>query len=360
MSRILYAASSMSHINNFHRDYIKALTDMGHEVQILARGDGADHNVPFEKRIFSRKNAECRRMISKIVRDGGFDAVLLNTTLAAFHIRLAIRGKNRPRIVNFVHGYLFSRHTGIIKRRILLLCEKILKSRTDAIIVMNKEDLGIAEKNALTKGKVYFTNGMGIKPRVPHLSRNEVRAMTKDENSYVMTFVGELSGRKNQEFLIRALKRVREYIPSAVLWLVGDGGERQRLEAVCAELSLSDSVRFVGQTPYACDYMRASDLYVSAAVSEGLPFNIIEAASCRLPILASRVKGQEDIIIDGECGCLYTLGDTEQFVEMVRRIHSGEISLSADRIFERYEHYSSERVFDDTLATVIDAMDIER
>ena len=49
-----------------------------------------------------------------------FDAVVLNTTLAAFHIRLAMPRKNRPRVLNLVHGYLFSEHTGFIKTKLFL------------------------------------------------------------------------------------------------------------------------------------------------------------------------------------------------------------------------------------------------
>ena len=96
MSKILYTASTMSHINNFHIDYIEALRKEGHTVLVMARGEGADFDIPFEKKIFSRKNTECRRNIRKILIREKFDAIILNTTLAAFHIRLACPKKNRP------------------------------------------------------------------------------------------------------------------------------------------------------------------------------------------------------------------------------------------------------------------------
>ena len=104
MSKILYVASTYSHIKSFHLEYIKALRAAGHEVLIMANGSEADYNIPFEKRIFSRRNSVCRKEISKIVKEEHFDAILLNTTLAAFHVRLALNGKKRPRVVNFVHG----------------------------------------------------------------------------------------------------------------------------------------------------------------------------------------------------------------------------------------------------------------
>ena len=63
MSKILYAASNMSHINNFHLPYIDVLKKDGNEVLVMARGEGADFDIPFEKKIFSRANSRCRKMI---------------------------------------------------------------------------------------------------------------------------------------------------------------------------------------------------------------------------------------------------------------------------------------------------------
>ena len=59
--KILYAASNMTHINNFHLDYIKALREEGYDVTVMARGEGADIDMPFEKKLFSPKNTACRR-----------------------------------------------------------------------------------------------------------------------------------------------------------------------------------------------------------------------------------------------------------------------------------------------------------
>ena len=52
MSKILYVASNMTHINNFHRDYIAALREAGHTVSVMARGEGADYDIPFEKKLY--------------------------------------------------------------------------------------------------------------------------------------------------------------------------------------------------------------------------------------------------------------------------------------------------------------------
>lgn len=349
MKKILYCASTYSHIKNFHLDYIKALRDDGNTVMTLARGVGADFDIPFEKRLFSLKNLACIRKISKIIKEEHFDVIVLNTTLAAFCVRCAV-GRERPRIINIVHGYLFSKNTGAMKSAFLFLCERILRSRTDAIITMNAEDYRIAREWRLSLGEVYHTRGMGGTLRAQISNPDNLRSEFATEESFIMTFVGELSKRKNQEFLIRAIERVRDELPGAVLWLVGDGDERERLTALVAQLGVEDSVVFLGERSDACDFIRASDLYVASAVVEGMPINIIEALGAGKTVLASRIKGHEDLIVDSIDGFLYEYGDLEGFVDKACRIYDKKLEIDSKNIEDKYRIYKKECVMPDTLA----------
>ncbi|MBR2465472.1 MAG: exopolysaccharide biosynthesis polyprenyl glycosylphosphotransferase [Clostridia bacterium] len=351
--RILYVASTVSHINNFHRDYIAALRNEGNEVSVLARGEGADFDVPFEKKFFSKNNTKARKMIKKIVADGAFDVILLNTTLAAFHVRWALPKKNRPRVVNFVHGYLFSGDVGFPKSTMLLTLERLVSNKTDEVIVMNKQDLRLAERHHLAPS-VRFVRGMGVSLREEVHTPEEIREEIGAQDKFLMCFVGELSGRKNQEFLIRCMPKVKEKIENAALVLVGDGDERERLESLVSQLGLSDSVIFAGRRSDALDFMRACDVYVSASKIEGLPFNIVEALGCERPVVACNVKGHSDVL-DG-VGLLYDGGDEKQFVNCVSTVQRGEFEVQPLALLERYEYYSKEQVFEETLGAVKEAM----
>lgn len=350
--KILYAASVMSHITNFHLQYIDRLRKEGYTVHVMARGEGADHNVPFEKKFFSPSNKACRAEIRRIIKEEKYDVIILNTSLAAFHIRYALPKEDRPRIVNIVHGYLFSKNVGFIKRTLLLAVEKIVAKRTDAIIVMNEDDREIALKHKLCRGKVYVTRGMGAGVRESIVSPDKLRNQLNCRDRYVLAFVGELSQRKNQAFLIRAMNDIKERIPNAVLWLVGDGLEKRRLSQLAAEVDLSSSVFFLGQREDACDLMRACDLYVSASSIEGMPFNVIEAMGCSKCVLASDIKGHTDLITDGKNGFLYKYGDKKAFVDKVVRIHDGELSVSPDDVYKRYKDFDNESVFLNTYGVI--------
>ena len=348
MKKILYAASNMQHINNFHIPYIEKLREDGYTVKVMATGEGADYDVPFVKKMLSPRNLLTQRKIRRIVKEEGFDAIILNTTLAAFHIRMALPKKNRPKVLNIVHGYLFSEKEGGLKRKILLLCERFLRKKTDAIAVMNEEDLRIATDNLLTSGEIKMTRGMGAK--VGELSHDSVsvRRYTNTEGKYLITFVGELSERKNQRLLICALPEIKISIPKAELLRVGAGGDEMRLRALADKLGIADSVHFLGQRREPCDFISASDLYVSASEIEGMPFNIIEALGVGIPILATDIKGHADLIENGKTGYLYEKGNIAALVEMVKAFYNGEITVNKEFQKEKYLEYSFERVFHQT------------
>lgn len=353
--KILYAASSMNHINSFHLEYIDRLRKAGNIVLVMARGGGADFNVPFEKHFFSKKNTEARKKIREIVLAGNFDVIITHTTLAAFHVRLAVASRERPRIVNMVHGYLFSQNSSFIKRNILLLCEKIVRRKTDAIIVMNKDDMRIAKRNRLSLGKVYYCRGMGVKPKLAERTPKEVREELDSQNTYNLAFAGELSGRKNQKFLISSMPRIKEFIPHARLWLIGEGDKRGELEALVKELKLENDVLFLDKRENVGDYVNAADIYVSASKSEGLPFNIVEALMLGKTVLASRCKGQEDIIVSNKSGYLFELDKSDEFAESVKLIHDGIKKLDEAAIKARGEEFSYNEVFEETLQIITEA-----
>ena len=352
MSKILYAAGTMEHIKSFHLPYLDALRADGHEVFVMAKGRDADFDIGFVKKMLSSQNTQCRRKIKKILKREKFDVIILNTTLAAFHIRLCLPKKKRPKVINFVHGYMFPETVKTTRDKIFLICEKLLRKKTDHIMVMNDEDYSIATKKSLCLGEVKMTLGMGASVSETVLPPETIRKYMECEGKYVLCFVGELYKGKNQRMLICALPEIQIDIPNAVLWLVGEGVDRLELIDLADELKISNSVCFVGKKKNPCDYIRASDLYVSASKKEGLPFNIMESLGCGKITLASDVKGHRDLIEDGKSGILYQPEDITDFINKVKAIHKGEISIDPEDAISRYNIYSKDNAFPKTYATM--------
>lgn len=349
MSKILYVASTLSHIKSFHMPYIEALRSEGHTVLIMAKGEGADFNIPFRKKILSSQNRKCRKMIKEILAKENFDSIILNTSLAAYHVRMAA-GKRRPVILNVVHGYLFSQNNrGVkakIKAKLFLFAEQLLRGRTDSVITMNGEDYEIAKKYKLATS-VENSRGMGIPQKAEVVSPEVIREELSAIGRYVLLFVGELSRRKNQQLLIKALPQIREKIPEAELWLMGVGDEREALEALSAELKVAERVKFLGRRENPTDYMRAADLYVSPSKIEGLPFNVAEAMSVGAVCLLSDIKGHRDLAC-GEAAFLFDSDSVDALVKGVTDIYEGKKVLDKDSVLAGYQRFSFDSVFAET------------
>ena len=349
--KILYAASTYGHIKSFHLPYIKRLREEGHTVLTMAAGEEADFNVPFKKKIFSTTNRKCRKQIKKILEDEQFDLIILNTSLAAFHIRATLNKRTRPRVVYIVHGFLFEEVARdfkmSVRSAIISLAEKLMSRRTDAMLTMNDEDFRIATRKNLTRGPVIPTFGMGVPYPEFKFIEGDLRRLYSDPDDFVLLFAGEFSTRKNQTFLIDSMPKILETAPNARLWLLGNGDKLDAVKQRAVELGVADRVNFFGYRNAAPDFMRDCDLYVSASKNEGLPFNIVEALGCKKKVLASRVKGHRDIL-EGGVGVLYKLDSSKDFMKKFKSIYYGNLTLREERILEGYANFSEIVVADDT------------
>ncbi|OVE67345.1 glycosyltransferase family 1 protein [Clostridium diolis] len=340
MKKILFAASTLSHIENFHIPYLEQLKEYGYTVHVMGKTNNksdiscADKiiSIPFEKNMFSLKNFSFAFKISKIIRAEKYDIISIHTSLAAFFVRVGIMlCSKKPRLViNTVHGYLFDSNTSSFKRNIMLLAEKFTKYVTDVVIVMNSEDYSIAKKNKLYKKNLFLVNGMGIDlARFPSVSyEDKILLRLKfnyDENDFILIYVAEFSKRKNQKFLLDSVNHlIKGGLKNIKLLLLGDGQFFTELKSYASELNISDNVIFAGYIKDTKKYYQISDICVSSSRIEGLPFNIMEAMSVALPVVASKVKGHTDLIIPGENGFLFEYNDINDFCSYINTLYKSK------------------------------------
>jgi len=140
---------------------------------------------------------------------------------------------------------------------------------------------------------------------VPSESRARTRKrLETPEAAPVVLFVGNLAPEKRIDRLVSAFSRVHEKVPDARLWLVGEGPERSKVEALVRELGLQRVVSLIGQTTDVASYYAASDLFALTSDSEGIPAVVLEAAYFRLPVVATDVGLVRECVRDGESALL--------------------------------------------------------
>lgn len=327
--KILFVASSFSHIVQFHQPYIRALRERG--CTVCAAGSGrpdrlpeADRllTLPFEKKMYAPANLRAASLLRRDIKKERYDLIIVHTSLAAFFTRLAVLGmKDRPRVINMVHGYLFDDDSSAPKRAALLAAERLMAGVTDLVLCMNQWDLALAERYRLGR-EVAYVPGVGVdESRFARPDPARGAALRAEygigADAFVLLYAAEFSPRKSQEVLIRAMERLPE---RAVLVLPGSGALLERCRALAESLGLAGRVIFPGQVQDMAAWYGAADAAVSASRSEGLPFNIMEAMCSGLPVIASDVKGNADLVTDGQTGLLVPYGDEAALAAAVGRV----------------------------------------
>src|SRR5207302_502070 len=155
------------------------------------------------------------------------------------------------------------------------------------------------------------------------LDRQAARSETGlSQADQIVLFVGRLVALKGVVHLLGAMPRVLAACPEARLVLVGDGEERSYLEQVARALHLMDRVSFVGAREHGevIRYMRAADVFVLPSLIESFGIVLVEAMSCGLPIVASKVMGIPAVVEDGVNGVLVPPGDEAALAAGVIRL----------------------------------------
>ena len=316
--KILFTASTCSHILQFHLPYLQGFQERGWSVHVAAGGPCSDIpfadetiDLPLEKSMTSLKNFKAAMLLRKKIRQEGYTLICTHTTLAAFFTRLALQGlKERPLVADMVHGYLFDGRTPYLKRKLLLAAERWMAPVTDLLLTMNRWDYDLARRYQLGK-QVVHVPGAGVDfsrfERTGPGSRCELRRENGiSDDAFVLIYAAEFSKRKSQAVLIRAMKLLPGEV---VLILPGDGALRRSCQELARRLGVDDRVFFPGHVSEMAPWYAIADAAVSSSRSEGLPFNIMEAMYMGLPVIASDVKGHRDLIEHEVTGLLYPYAD---------------------------------------------------
>lgn len=370
MKKVLIAASTLSHIENFHIPYLKYFKDNGFEVHII----GKENNrfkipyvdkiicIDFEKKMLSIKNILNILKISKLIRTEKYYLIYTHTILASFLIRAGIVFSltKIPVMINTVHGYLFDKNSSWLKKIIMLSAEKIVSCVTDYILVMNSEDFDIAKKYNLYKKDLFLIKGMGFNSALFNKPSYEDKLKLRlkyniEKTDFILVYVAEFSKRKNQQFLVRALKELHNQGYKQIkLLLIGDGSLIYSVKNYSREIGIHDSIIFTGYKNNTSDYYALSDICVSSSRIEGLPFNIMESMSTGLPIVASNIKGHSDLVTPNFNGFLYNYNNLTEFCNYIKILYNDKTLIKNMSINSRNIslNYASESVLNENLKLI--------
>jgi glycosyltransferase involved in cell wall biosynthesis len=219
--------------------------------------------------------------------------------------------------------------------------------KVTAIIPVSKELKTIlAQKYRINNSKIIpIYNGVNIE-KIKQMALEKIDNYEKVfNNPNIIKFitVGRLSAEKGHKYLIEAFTKVLKEIPNSKLFIIGEGRIRPRIEKMIQERNLNNSVSLLGflYNPY--NYISRSDIFVLPSLSEGLPYALIEALICKIPIVSTNCEtGPNEILENGKYGILTKVADSDDLAEKMislakdekTRAHFSKISHQRIDVFD--------------------------
>ena len=362
MKKVLFVATVVRlHLNLFHLPYLRWFHEQGWQVDVAANNDFdnpsdcvipcCDHHyvIPFERSPFRKNNLEAYRQLKELLDREHYDIIHCHTPMGGVITRLAA-GSTRnkgTKVLYTAHGFHFYDGAPLVNWLLYYPVERLLSRRTDLLLTMNGEDHRRAQ--TFRAKRTEMVNGVGI-----DLSRFTVASADQKEQirrelglqegeTFAFT-VGNVIPRKNQAVLIRAVKELRD--PGFHLFIAGDGPLEEALKDLSRELGVEKQIHLLGFRRDVYRLSSAADLFLFSSRQEGLSVSVMEAMACGLPIVASSIRGNTDLIDPGEGGFLVSPDDAAGFAGAIRQILSdpGIGELMKAHNLEKIRDYSSEAV----------------
>jgi len=267
-------------------------------------------HVPLVRPVSIPNDLAAFHALRQIMLHGRPDLVHTHMAKAGALGRLAAMSlKPRPRLIHTFHGHVLDGYFSQPVQRTLIRTERWLAERTDCLIAVSPQIRDQLLAAGVGRPEQYRVIPVGI-----DLSRHALingpqgglrRSLNLPPDALLAGTVGRLVPIKDHVTLLRALVDV----PSLHLAVIGDGELRSQLEALAAELSLSDRVHFTGWRSDIPSTMSDLDLVVLTSRNEGTPVSLIEAMACGRPVVATDVGGVCSVVTHGVNGFLTPAGD---------------------------------------------------
>ena len=317
MKKLLFISNITNAITNFSLPSILAAQKLGYEVHMAAdfsgfNDDGEKYNVTLHHIDLKRfplhpQNLKAYSQMNSLIKKEGFDVIHCNTPIGGVLGRLCGSRNKVRKIIYTAHGFHFYKGAPLVNTLIYKTIEKLLAHKTDVIITMNSEDKEAAQELKLKKGgRVYFVKGVGITAEdfdgIGGKREEKRQELSLSDNDVALVSAGDLILRKNYATAIKAIAECKNQ--NLKYFICGKGPQKENLEALIKELNVENKVFLLGFRSDVKEIMAASDIFLFTTLQEGMPRSMMEAMTLSLPCVASKIRGNVDLIENENGGFL--------------------------------------------------------
>ncbi len=264
-----------------------------------------------------------------IFKKGKYDIVHTHSSKTGLLGRIAARLAGVPKVIHTVHGFSFKPEQPLVVRLFYIIMEFIGARFCDEMVFVNKQDRDFALKYGISSKEKSRTIYNGI--NVAKLENSEYPTPElisfkafKQENDYVIGSVQRLCKQKNSLQTIKTAINLCNKNPHIKFIIIGEGEYFTECVDLVRKNSLQERIFLPGWQLNVKAWLKEMDLFLIFSLNEGLSIAILEAMACGLPIVASKVTGNVELVEDGVNGYLVSLLDLEKLEEIL-------LEMSEDR-----------------------------
>lgn len=141
-------------------------------------------------------------------------------------------------------------------------------------------------------------------------------------DDFLVGIVAHLADHKGHRYLIRATKILKDIAPKVKVIIVGEGPLRMELDRLAKDVQVEDIVFFLGFRKDVPQILSSLDLFVLSSYLEGMGSSLLDAMACRLPVVATRVGGIPEVVIQGETGFLVPPRRAESLAQAIFKLYT--------------------------------------
>jgi glycosyltransferase involved in cell wall biosynthesis len=297
---------------------LKWLAEKGHQNDLVAHPDGPliakCESLARRCHGFVVRNDldfRCIPGLRRLVRDGGYDIVHFHTKRAHVLSLWLPRGSDMPR-------YLVTRRMDYPESPGVYTTH-LYNRRVDGVIAISQSiassliAAGVDRKNLRM-----IHEGVDVQ----HFAPGSNGERSAQSGGTVIGAMGILDERKGHLYLLQALGRLKAKGLQLRCRIAGQGLLRQKLEKDAVGLGVGEQVEFVGFVEDTAGFLAGIDVFIMPSLFEGLGVAALEAMATAKPVIASRVGGLAESVVDNVTGLLVPPGDAAQLADAIEKLHS--------------------------------------
>lgn len=279
--------------------------------------------IPMKRKINLFKDIYSLLKIYNHIKKNNIELVHCHSSKAGVLGRIAAKLAGVPKIIYTPHSFAFNIKDSKLKVSLYKLIERALARITNKIICVSNGEFEQAQKEKIAplSRLNQINNGVTLNGKSYSDLRKKLFLSKNNLPNYknIILFVGRLSEQKNPAMILQALVGLDQL--DYLLIYLGEGELKENLQDLANKHHLKNVI-FLGNVDNVYNFLSISDLFANTSYYEGMPYAILEAVNAEVPVIATDIFGNNDIILDGITGALVKVNDIKALRELLIKFNN--------------------------------------